>query len=115
MRAAPAAGQRALEALEDDPSAPLPPSPLGPHDVSAVFYTSGTTADPKGVLHTPSTLGAVLHYQAQLFPPSPDDRSLLQFPLTHIGGLVMFVHAAAALGHQRGLHGDLRPRRWRST
>jgi cyclohexanecarboxylate-CoA ligase len=56
-----------------------------------LFYTSGTTADPKGVLHTPSTLGAVLRYQAQLFPPSPDDRSLLQFPLTHIGGLVMFV------------------------
>ena len=43
------------------------------------------------MLHTPSTLGAVLHYHAQLFPPRPDDRSLLQFPLTHIGGLVMFV------------------------
>jgi cyclohexanecarboxylate-CoA ligase len=91
VRAEPAVGQRALESLEDDPSAPLPPSPLGPHDVSMVFYTSGTTADPKGVLHTPSTLGAVLHYQAQMFSPAPDDRSLLQFPLTHIGGLVMFV------------------------
>jgi cyclohexanecarboxylate-CoA ligase len=91
VRAAPGAGQRALEALEDDPSAPLPPSPLGPHDVSGLFYTSGTTADPKGVLHTPSTLGAVAHYHAQLFPPQPDDRSLLQFPLTHIGGLVMFL------------------------
>jgi cyclohexanecarboxylate-CoA ligase len=91
VRAAPAAGQRALESLEDDPSAPLPPSPLGPHDVSMIFYTSGTTADPKGVLHTPSTLGAIVNYHAQLFPPRPDDRSLLQFPLTHIGGLVMFV------------------------
>ena len=40
----------------------LPASPHGPHDVSAIFYTSGTTADPKGVLHTPSTLGAVLNY-----------------------------------------------------
>ena len=100
VRAAPAAGQRALESLEDDPSAPLPPSPLGPYDVSMLFYTSGTTADPKGVLHTPSTLGAVLHYQALLFPPSPDDRSLLQFPLTHIGGLVMFV---------------LQPMRWGSS
>jgi acyl-CoA synthetase (AMP-forming)/AMP-acid ligase II len=91
VRAEPAAGQRALEQLEDDPSAPLPPSPFGPYDVSMVFYTSGTTADPKGVLHTPSTLGAVLTYQAQLFPPFPGDRGLLQFPLTHIGGLVMFV------------------------
>src|SRR5215470_14337539 len=91
VRAEPAAGQRALEQLEDDPSAVLPPSPLGPYDVSMVFYTSGTTSDPKGVLHTPSTLGAVLRYQAELFPPSPGDRGLLQFPLPHIGGVVMFV------------------------
>jgi len=90
VRAEPAGGQRALEALEDDPDTPLPPSPHGPHDVSAVFYTSGTTADPKGVLHTPSTLGAVLHSHAQRLRPGPDDRSLLQFPLTHVGGLVMF-------------------------
>ncbi len=91
VRAEPAAGQRALEQLEDDPGRALPASPFGPYDVSMIFYTSGTTADPKGVLHTPSTLGAVLRYQAQLFPPTPDDRGLLQFPLTHIGGVVMFV------------------------
>jgi len=91
VRAEPAAGQRALESLEDDPAEPLPPSPHGPHDVASLFYTSGTTADPKGVLHTWSTLGSVLHYHAQLFPAAPDDVSLLQFPLTHIGGIGMFV------------------------
>jgi cyclohexanecarboxylate-CoA ligase len=91
VRAEPGARQRWLEALEDDPPAPLPPSPTGAHDVTAVFYTSGTTADPKGVLHTPSTLGAVVHCQAAMFHPTASDRSLLQFPLTHIGGLVMFV------------------------
>ena len=91
VRAEPAAGQTALETLEDDPSEPLPPSPIGPYDVSAVFYTSGTTADPKGVLHTPSTLGALLHCQAQMFGRSADDRSLLQFPLPHIGGVLMFI------------------------
>jgi cyclohexanecarboxylate-CoA ligase len=90
VRAAPAAGQRALESLEDDPTAPLPPTPLGPHEVSAIFYTSGTTADPKGVLHTPSTLGAVHHFHAAMFGTSADERGLLQFPLAHIGGLVMF-------------------------
>lgn len=91
VRADPAPGQRALESLEDDPGSPLPASPHGPHDVAALFYTSGTTADPKGVLHTASTLGSVLHYHAQLYPAAPDDVSLLQFPLTHIGGIVMFV------------------------
>jgi cyclohexanecarboxylate-CoA ligase len=91
VRAEPADRQRALESLEDDPPEPLPPSPHGPHDVSSVFYTSGTTADPKGVLHTPSTLGAVVNYHAQLFASSPDDVSLLQFPLPHIGGVVLFI------------------------
>ncbi len=91
LRAEPAAGMHALEALEDDPPAPLGPSPLGPHDVAAIFYTSGTTADPKGVLHTPSTLGAVVHCQRQLHGTGPEDRSLLQFPLPHIGGVVLFV------------------------
>jgi cyclohexanecarboxylate-CoA ligase len=91
VRAAPAPGQRALEALEADPPAAAPAVRRDPHEVAALFYTSGTTADPKGVLHTASTLGAVVHAQAQIFPPSPADRSLLQFPLTHIGGVVMFV------------------------
>ena len=98
VRAEPAPGQRALESLEADPTAPLGPSPLGPHDVSMVFYTSGTTADPKGVLHTPSTLGAILHFQAQVFPPAPGDRTLLQFPLPHIGGVVLFVMSSVRWG-----------------
>jgi len=91
VRAAPASRQTALESLEENPRQPLPPSPLGPYDVSAVFYTSGTTADPKGVLHTPATLGALLHCQMQMFGRSADDRSLLQFPLPHIGGVLMFI------------------------
>jgi len=89
VRAEPAGGMQALEALEA--AAVPPPSPRGPDDVSMLFYTSGTTAEPKGVLHTPSTLGAVNHFHAKLFPPSADDRTLLQFPLTHIGGMVLFV------------------------
>src|SRR5881409_233662 len=91
VRAEPGPGMRALEALEATPAEPLPPTRHGPHDVSMLFYTSGTTADPKGVLHTPSTLGAVNHFHAKLFPPSPADRTLLQFPLTHIGGILLFV------------------------
>jgi cyclohexanecarboxylate-CoA ligase len=91
VRAAPGEGMRALEALEETPAKPVGPSPLGPDDVSMIFYTSGTTADPKGVLHTASTLGAVNHFQTTLWDPSPGDRTLLQFPLTHIGGIVLFV------------------------
>src|SRR5713101_7740706 len=95
VRAVPGPGMRALESLEE--TAPKP-RPRGPHDVSMLFYTSGTTADPKGVLHTPSTLGAVIRFQAELLHPSPDDRSLLQFPLAHLGGVVMFVMLPIAHG-----------------
>src|SRR2546430_9541020 len=74
-----------------EPYAVPPTSVRGPSYVSILFHTPGKTAEPKGVLHTPSTLGAVNHFHAKLFPPSADDRTLLQFPLTHIGGIVLFV------------------------
>jgi cyclohexanecarboxylate-CoA ligase len=96
VRAEPGAGQQALETLET--AARSAPTPPGPHDVSMLFYTSGTTADPKGVLHTPSTLGAILHFHAILHAPGPEDRSLLQFPLTHIGGIVLYVMLPMAHG-----------------
>jgi cyclohexanecarboxylate-CoA ligase len=93
LGAEPLPGQRALESLEDEPGAPLGPSPLGPYDVSFVLYTSGTTADPKGVLHTSSTLAGLNTAQRAVFGGAPDDRGLLQFPLMHIGGIAMFVRA----------------------
>jgi acyl-coenzyme A synthetase/AMP-(fatty) acid ligase len=98
LRADPLPGQRTLESLEDEPRTPLGPSPLGPHDVSFIFYTSGTTADPKGVLHTASTLGGVNWAQRTIFGASPDDRILLQFPLMHMGGLAMFVRSLLHTG-----------------
>jgi cyclohexanecarboxylate-CoA ligase len=98
LRADPLAGQQALESLEDDPATPLPPSPLGAHDVSHVLYTSGTTADPKGVLHTASTLAGLNAAQRAVFGVGAGDRSLLQFPLMHIGGLAMFVRALLETG-----------------
>ncbi|HXJ34902.1 MAG TPA: AMP-binding protein [Candidatus Eisenbacteria bacterium] len=91
VRAEPLPGQRALEPLEETPAQALAPSPLGPHDVSAIFYTSGTTADPKGVLHTPSTLGGMLAGHRAVFGARAEERSIIQFPLMHIGGVTMFV------------------------
>jgi cyclohexanecarboxylate-CoA ligase len=89
-RAEPASGQRSFdELLEAGPAEPLAPSPLGPHDVSAIFYTSGTTADPKGVLHTPSTLTAFTNILNR-FAGDGGAIGILQFPLTHIGGVAAF-------------------------
>jgi cyclohexanecarboxylate-CoA ligase len=63
-----------------------------------LFYTSGTTADPKGVLHTPSTLGGLIHVHGRLHGTADDDRGLLQFPLTHIGGVTLFVQLQVTRG-----------------
>src|SRR5437762_1536740 len=63
-RAARGRGTRAREGVRERAPTPLPPNPHGPHDGSMLFYTSGTTADPQGVQHTPSTLGAVIRFQA---------------------------------------------------
>ena len=98
-RAKPAAGQRSLDRfLETVPESELPPSPIGPHDVAVIFYTSGTEADPKGVMHTPSTLGALVGAARTVRGTGDDEVSILWFPITHLGGLAFFVVQPVADG-----------------
>ena len=52
-----------------------------------VFYTSGTTAHPKGTLHTDRTVGAAALRLNRRFEMTEDDRNALVFPVTHIGGI----------------------------
>jgi acyl-CoA synthetase (AMP-forming)/AMP-acid ligase II len=52
-----------------------------------VFYTSGTTANPKGVKHTDRTVAAAAHRLNLRFAMTADDRNALVFPVTHIGGI----------------------------
>ncbi|HXQ21165.1 MAG TPA: AMP-binding protein [Candidatus Acidoferrales bacterium] len=90
--AEPAAGQRSLDRLLDAPlDRRLPASPIGPHDVAMIFYTSGTEADPKGVMHTPSTLGALVAAARTVRGTGGGEIGILWFPITHLGGLAFFV------------------------
>ncbi len=52
-----------------------------------LFYTSGTTADPKGALHTDHTLMAFASGMCDVLALQPDDRVAMVFPFTHIGGI----------------------------
>ena len=52
-----------------------------------IFYTSGTTAHPKGTLHTDRTVGAAALRLNRRFEMTEDDRNALVFPVTHIGGI----------------------------
>jgi acyl-CoA synthetase (AMP-forming)/AMP-acid ligase II len=76
---------------EGDPSTlPPPPAvPPSPADLPTawVFYTSGTTADPKGARHTDATIAAAAVAMNVALELRPDDRSGLVFPFTHIGGI----------------------------
>jgi cyclohexanecarboxylate-CoA ligase len=74
-----------------DPSTlPAPPEPAAPEEapVRWLFYTSGTTAEPKGAQHTDATIMAIARGMSERLAMSPEDRNALCFPFTHIGGIV---------------------------
>ena len=74
---------------EGDPAV-LPPPPEGtaPQDapIRWIYYTSGSTADPKGVQHTDQTLIAGGWGLARALDMGPDDVGSIAFPFAHIAG-----------------------------
>jgi cyclohexanecarboxylate-CoA ligase len=98
VRGEPGAAMRGLPDLlaEDPPEVEI--VARDPNEVAMVFYTSGTTAEPKGVLHTHSTMGSFARTNSLATGSGKDDVSLLQFPLTHIGGLAAFVMLPILVG-----------------
>jgi cyclohexanecarboxylate-CoA ligase len=81
----------AYDALpEGDPST-LPPPPATPASAETapvrwIYYTSGTTSDPKGVQHTDATLIAGGIGMARALEMGPSDVGTVAFPYAHIGG-----------------------------
>jgi acyl-CoA synthetase (AMP-forming)/AMP-acid ligase II len=82
---------------DGDPSAlpPADPPPERAEDapVRWLFYTSGTTADPKGAPHSDLTVMAPALAMAECLDIGPDDISALIFPFTHIGGIGWLIAA----------------------
>ena len=65
----------------------LPPEPAAaPDEERWIYYTSGTTADPKGVRHTDGTLLAGGEAMADALGMTPDDVGSIAFPFAHIAG-----------------------------
>jgi len=72
--------------LPDADPAGLPAPPNNGTDVRWVYYTSGTTSEPKGVQHSDQTLMAGGRGLAAALDMSPDDIGSIAFPYSHIGG-----------------------------
>jgi acyl-CoA synthetase (AMP-forming)/AMP-acid ligase II len=103
-----ASGQPGLEVLvatkalpQGDPSTlPLPPE--APADVADLpvrwyYYTSGTTADPKGAQHTDASIKAAAIGMCERLEVVEADRIGCVFPFTHIAGAV-YIFSALAFG-----------------
>jgi acyl-CoA synthetase (AMP-forming)/AMP-acid ligase II len=74
---------------DGEPSTLPPPPAVAPGDeapVRWIYYTSGSTADPKGVQHTDQTLMAAGRGLAYSLDMSPDDVGSIAFPYAHIAG-----------------------------
>ncbi|MFD3512060.1 class I adenylate-forming enzyme family protein [Streptomyces sp. NPDC058657] len=72
--------------LPDGDPAVLPPPPAEGTEVRWIYWTSGTTADPRGVLHTDRSLVAAGSCLAHALRPVPSDVGSVAFPFAHIGG-----------------------------
>jgi long-chain acyl-CoA synthetase len=74
--------------LEAGAAFPVEPRDPSPSSLAGLIYTSGTTGDPKGVLLSHGNLASNVGTAAEIFPLSPDDRTLAFLPWAHSYGQI---------------------------
>jgi acyl-CoA synthetase (AMP-forming)/AMP-acid ligase II len=83
----PAPGWQGYEALLATASPASPRVPVGPKDLFALMYTSGTTGRPKGAMRSHGGNALIALVTALEFGLSRDDTGLLVMPLCHANSL----------------------------
>jgi cyclohexanecarboxylate-CoA ligase len=74
------------DSLPTGDPATLPAPPTDGREMRWVYYTSGTTSEPKGARHSDQTLMAGGRGLAAALDMSPDDIGSIAFPYSHIAG-----------------------------
>jgi len=97
-------------AIQDSPPL-VPPLERASEDLAWLFYTSGTTGTPKGVMITHGMLQAMaLSYTADVDAVRAEDAAIYAAPLSHGAGLYCFMHVRAGARHvcpaSEGFDGD---------
>jgi acyl-CoA synthetase (AMP-forming)/AMP-acid ligase II len=84
------------DALPVADPASLPPPPARGDERRWLFYTSGSTARPKGAWHCDSSVLAGMNGFVMGAKPTADDVMPIVFPIAHIGGVCMLGAALTA-------------------
>lgn len=86
-------------ALRDRPGTPAP-AIIDTGDIAWLFYTSGTTGRPKGVMITAGNLAAMTYaYFVDVDEVRQDDAALYAAPMSHGAGIYNFMHVLRGARH----------------
>lgn len=91
--------------------APLPEVSIAPDEPAFMLYSSGTTGQPKGVLHHHENLAAALVALRDFWQIGPGDRLLNCLPLYHIHGVSFCSHMMLLSGAEMLIEPAFHPRR----
>ncbi|SME90907.1 cyclohexanecarboxylate-CoA ligase [Tistlia consotensis] len=87
------------------------PAPTGPDDVTQLLYTSGTTGEPKGVMHSSNTLISNLLPYAERLGLGSGDVVLMASPMAHQTGFMYGLMMPILLGARAVLQDVWEPKR----
>jgi acyl-CoA synthetase (AMP-forming)/AMP-acid ligase II len=69
-----------------------------PDEPAMMIYTSGQSADPKGVVHSQGGIVEKTHYVRDMLGIRADDENVLTMPLFWVGGLIMTLFPTLEIG-----------------